>query len=111
MKKGRPGQSYNVGTGFRITNINLSKRIYKKIEKLFPNFKFNKKINKKITDRPGHDFRYAINSNKIRKELKWKPKISFNKGIQETINWYISNTRWLEYCSKKYKGQRLGLND
>ena len=111
MKKGKPGQSYNVGTGFRITNINLSIKIYKEVKKLFPNFKFNKKINKKIIDRPGHDFRYAINSNKIRKELKWRPKISFNKGIQETINWYISNIRWLKYCSKKYKGQRLGLND
>ena len=40
-----------------------------------------------------------------------EPKISFNKGIQDTINWYISNIRWLKYCSKKYKGQRLGLND
>jgi|MDSW01.1.fsa_nt_gb dTDP-glucose 4,6-dehydratase len=111
MKKGKPGENYNVGTGFRITNINLSKRIYKEIKKVFPNFRFNKKINKKIIDRPGHDFRYAINSNKIRKELKWKPKISFNKGIQDTINWYISNMLWLKYCSKKYKGQRLGLND
>ena len=111
MIKGKSGQSYNVGTGFRITNISLSKRIYKEIKKLFPKFKFNKKINKKIIDRPGHDFRYAINSNKIRTELKWKPKINFNKGIQDTINWYISNIRWLKYCSKKYKGQRLGLND
>jgi dTDP-glucose 4,6-dehydratase len=111
MKKGNPGQSYNVGTGFRITNINLSKMIYKEIKKLFPSLKLNKKINKKIADRPGHDFRYAINSNKIRTQLKWKPKISFNKGIQDTINWYISNIRWLKYCSKKYKGQRLGLND
>ena len=111
MKKGKSGQSYNVVTRFRIANINLSKVIYKEIKKLFPTFKFNKKINKKIADRPGHDFRYAINSNKIRNQLKWKPKISFNKGIQDTINWYISNIRWLKYCSKKYKGQRLGLND
>ena len=111
MKKGKSGQSYNVGTGFRITNINLSEKIYKELKRLFPNFKFNKEVNKKIIDRPGHDFRYAINSNKIRTELKWKPKISFNQGIQDTINWYISNIRWLKYCSKKYKGQRLGLND
>ena len=111
MNKGKSSQSYNVGTGFRITNISLSKKIYKEIKKLYPKFRFNKKINKKIIDRPGHDFRYAVNSNKIRTELKWKPKISFNKGIQDTINWYISNIRWLKYCSKKYKGQRLGLND
>ena len=111
MKKGRIGQNYNVGTGLRIQNIDLSKKVHRKIKKLFPNFRFNKKINKKIIDRPGHDFRYAINSKKIRTELNWTHKISFNKGIQDTINWYISNMRWLKYCSRKYKGQRLGLND
>ena len=111
MKKGQIGQNYNVGSGFRITNLDLSKKIYKKVKKLFKSSKLNKKIYKKILDRPGHDFRYAVNSNKIRNELKWKPKISFNKGIQDTIIWYILNVRWLKYCSKKYKGQRLGLND
>ncbi|SVD04837.1 uncharacterized protein METZ01_LOCUS357691, partial [marine metagenome] len=111
MKKGKIGHNYNVGTGHRIANINLSRIVYFKMKKLFPNFKFNKKIFKKITDRPGHDFRYAINSNKIRNKLNWKPKINFKDGIEDTINWYISNMRWLKYCSKKYKGQRLGLND
>ena len=111
MKKGKIGHNYNVGTGHRIANINLSKIVYFKMKKLFPNFKFNKKIFKKIADRPGHDFRYAINSNKIRNKLNWKPKINFKDGIEDTINWYISNMRWLKYCSKKYKGQRLGLND
>ena len=67
------------------------------------------KIFKKITDRPGHDFRYAINSRKIRKELNWKPKTKPSKGIENTIRWYISNVNWLKYCSKKYKGQRLGI--
>ena len=111
MKKGKIGESYNVGTGFRITNINLCKITYRKLKEIFPKFKFNKTIYKKIADRPGHDFRYAINSNKIRKELKWKPKINFKKGIQNTIEWYIKNKSWLKYCSKKYKGQRLGIND
>ena len=111
MKKGKIGNNYNVGTGYRITNINLSKIVYFKMKKLFPNFKFNKKIFHKIIDRPGHDFRYAINSNKIRNQLNWKPKINFKDGIEDTINWYVSNIRWLKYCSKKYKGQRLGLND
>ena len=109
MKKGKIGQNYNVGSGFRLTNINLSKMIYTKMSKLFPNFKLNKKIFKKITDRPGHDFRYAINSRKIRKELNWKPKTNPSKGIENTIRWYIANINWLKYCSKKYKGQRLGI--
>ena len=109
MKKGKIGQNYNVGSGFRLTNINLSKMIYTKMSKLFPNFKLNRKIFKKITDRPGHDFRYAINSRKIRKELNWKPKTHPSKGIENTIRWYIANINWLKYCSKKYKGQRLGI--
>ena len=71
----------------------------------------NKKISRKTFDRPGHDLRYAINSKKIRKKLNWKPSINFPKGIEETIKWYILNINWLKYCSKKYKGQRLGLND
>ena len=49
--------------------------------------------------------------NKMKNKLYWKPKINFNNGIENTINWYISNAEWLIYCSKKYKGQRLGLND
>lgn len=110
MKKGKIGQNYNVGSSYRVSNINLSKIIYLKIRKLFPNIKLNKKIFIKVTDRPGHDVRYAINSQKIRKKLSWRPSINFSQGIEETINWYISNPSWLKYCSKKYKGQRLGLN-
>ena len=111
MNRGKLGESYNVGTGHRISNIKLSRAIYFKIKRIFPNFKLNKKIYKNISDRPGHDFRYALNSNKMKNELYWKPKINFNNGIENTINWYISNAEWLIYCSKKYKGQRLGLND
>ena len=109
MKQGKIGQNYNVGSGYRLTNIDLSKMIYIKIKKIFPQLKLNKKFFKKTFDRPGHDIRYAINSKKIRKELNWKPTINFSRGIEDTINWYILNIRWLKYCSKKYKGQRLGL--
>jgi len=108
MRKGKIGENYNVGSGFRKTNIDLSRLIYKKIKKILPNIKLNKKIFKKVVDRPGHDLRYAINSQKIKKQLKWKPLVNFSDGIEKTIYWYISNQDWLKYCSKKYKGQRLG---
>ena len=86
------------------------------MKKLFPNFKFNKKIFKKITDRPGHDFRYAINSNKIRNKLNWKPKINFKDGINIMLNeiykwndpplWTPKKIKkatkiWFNYLSKK----------
>ena len=101
QKQGKIGQNYNVGSNFRLTNIDLSKMIYIKIKKIFPQLRLNKKIFEKTFDRPGHDIRYAINSKKIRKELNWKPTINFSRGIEETINWYILNIGWLKCCSKK----------
>ena len=62
-----------------------------------------------VKDRPGHDFRYALNSNKIRKKLKWKPKKNFKTGLEETIDWYIKNYKFYSYFSKKKFFKRLGL--
>ena len=61
-----------------------------------------------VTDRAGHDLRYAIDANKIMNELGWKPSLQFEEGIEKTINWYKKNKLWLNYCEKKYKGNRLG---
>ena len=62
-----------------------------------------------VKDRPGHDFRYALNSKKIRNHLKWKPKVSFNEGIKKTINWYLNNRSFLKSMSKRKYSARLGL--
>ena len=109
MKKGVNGDSYNVGSGKRLTNKELIALMYKKVKKI-------KKINLSkrnnyilVKDRPGHDERYALNSNKIKNKLKWKTKIKFDHGINSTLHWYLNNTSWLKYCKNKYKGQRLGL--
>ena len=98
--KGKSGESYNVGTGKNLKNIDLVKKILKicKIMKI--------KIGKKtkivfVKDRPGHDFRYALNNKKILKKLKWKSKISFDKGLRETIDWYLKNRKFLKNISKK----------
>ena len=107
FKNGKAGEFYNIGSNKNLTNIEICKALLK-ISKDKIKLNSNIKIHF-VKDRPGHDLRYAINSKKIRKELNWKPIINFHKGIEETINWYILNIRWLKYCSKKYKGQRLGL--
>jgi dTDP-glucose 4,6-dehydratase len=61
-------------------------------------------------DRPGHDFRYAINAGKIQKELNWMPKESFKTGIKKTIEWYLNNLNWCKNIEEKnYKRERLGL--
>ncbi len=106
--KGKPGESYNVGSGFNLTNIILVKKILK-ISKILK-IKIGKKV--KITfvkDRPGHDFRYALNSQKIRAKLKWRPKVNFEKGLKETIKWYLINKSFVKKILKKNYNKRLGL--
>ena len=62
-----------------------------------------------IKDRPGHDFRYALDSSKIQKKLKWKSKINFNMGLQNTFQWYFDNMNFFRSVSKKLYDKRLGL--
>ena len=61
-----------------------------------------------VKDRPGHDKRYALNSNKIRKHLKWKPVYNFLNGIKDTIQWYLKNDEWLNKLENKKYGNRIG---
>tara|TARA_Y200000002_G_scaffold382690_1_gene400763 strand:+ start:24 stop:1028 length:1005 start_codon:yes stop_codon:yes gene_type:complete len=98
--KGRSGEKYNIGSGIICSNIFL----VKKILKTFTNkkIKIGKKVKIKfVKDRPGHDFRYALNSNKIKKNLKWRAKINLNQGISKTIEWYIENQGYFKKLNEK----------
>ena len=107
--KGNGGESYNVGTNKNLENIDVVKKILKICKKM--NIKIGKKTKiKYVKDRPGHDFRYALNSNKIKEKLNWKSKISFDKGLEQTIRWYLINKNFLKNISKKDYQNRLGLN-
>ena len=105
-KKGRLGESYNVGSGININNLNLAKKLIslsaKKIVKKNIKIKF-------VKDRPGHDKRYALNSRKIYKDLKWKSKINLNHGLSGTFDWYLDNINFFKSFSKKLFFKRLGL--
>ena len=106
FKKGKIGESYNIGSGDIVSNNIVSKRLIK----LFKT-KINKDCKSKIVfvkDRPGHDLRYALNSNKIKK-LGWKKKLNLNKGLFLTIKWYLKNTQWIKKINKKKYSNRLGL--
>jgi len=106
--KGKIGESYNVGTGENLKNIDLVKEIFK----ICKNLKIEIGHKSKVTfvkDRPGHDFRYALNSRKINKKLKWKPKISLNDGLKKTVNWYFNNKKFLKNISKSKYEKRFGL--
>ncbi len=91
FNNGNCGETYNIGGNYEISNIDLANIIIK----IFDEIKLNNsgasnKLIEFVSDRPGHDFRYAIDFSKIKKQLGWTPKTNFDKGIRETINWYIS---------------------
>ncbi|MDC0902873.1 dTDP-glucose 4,6-dehydratase [Pelagibacteraceae bacterium] len=108
--KGKSGEKYNVGSNIVCNNIFLTKKILETFRKKKINIGNKVKI-KFVSDRPGHDFRYALNSTKIKKKLKWKPKINLNQGILMTIEWYLNNQNYFNDISKKLFVNRLGKND
>jgi dTDP-glucose 4,6-dehydratase len=87
LNKGKIGEAYNIGTGLEKTIINIADDILYILGK-------SKKLKKIVSDRPGHDSRYLLNSGKIIKQLKWRPKVSWNNGLAETVEWYRNNEKW-----------------
>jgi dTDP-glucose 4,6-dehydratase len=87
LTKGQPGQVYNVSAGNEVPNIAMVRKILKQLGKDEGMMAF-------VEDRPGHDIRYSLDSSRIRSELGWKPKHSFEKALKETIDWYVRNESW-----------------
>ena len=107
FQKGKVGEFYNIGSNKNLNNKEICKallKIAKNKIKLGPNAKIIF-----IKDRPGHDIRYALNSNKIKRDLKWKPKKSFEMGLKETVSWYLENNDYYKSLSKKDITKRLGV--
>ena len=107
FKKGKMGEFYNIGSNINSNNLDIAKllmHIAKKRIKLGKNVKI-----KFIKDRPGHDYRYALDSKKILKKLKWKSKISLKKGLENTFNWYFQNMKYYTSLKKKDITKRLGI--
>ena len=110
LNKGKKGESYNIGTGININNLNLTKLLLNIVKS--KKIKIGKRVKIKfVKDRPGHDLRYAINSNKIRKQLKWKPMTNFETGLNFTFEWYYKNNNFFKSFSKKLFFKRLGLKN
>jgi len=109
------GETFNIGGNNEIKNIEVVKKVCSILNELAPN-KLNgldsfSELITYVEDRPGHDVRYAINAQKINKDLGWVPKESFESGIQKTIEWYLSNNDWSDNIQNgSYQLERLGVN-
>ena len=108
FNRGKIGKNYNIGSGTRLKNIDLIKKLLRIAKK--KNIKLNKKtMIEFVFDRPGHDERYALNSSRIKREIGWKNKTNISNGLLKTIIWYMKNLNFFKKISKKNISKRLGL--
>jgi dTDP-glucose 4,6-dehydratase len=97
---GRPGETYNIGGNAEKTNVDVVREICAVLARERPGCDYAALITY-VTDRPGHDRRYAIDPAKIRRELRWTPDETFASGLARTVAWYLANTAWLESVATK----------
>lgn len=100
MRSGRIGETYNIGGHNELQNIHLIKLLIRSVDQMLGNPEGHSlSLIKYVTDRPGHDTRYAIDSRKINRELGWHPTVTVEEGIQKTVSWYLSHQDWLSYTT------------
>jgi dTDP-glucose 4,6-dehydratase len=110
LTRGRIGEKYNVGGRNERRNIDIVRRICEILDRERPLAESREKLIAFVTDRPGHDHRYAINADKLESELGWRARETFDTGIEKTICWYLDNEWWWRPLRDKvYTGERLGL--
>ena len=111
LTKGSVGATYCIGGDAERTNLQVIDAICAALDQLHPDGSPHDRLKTFVKDRPGHDHRYAINFSKIREELGWRPRHSFEEGMQSTVEWYLGNLAWCEaITSGNYQRERLGLS-
>ena len=110
IERGVPGETYNVGGRNERRNIDVVLRICAVLDELVPTDSPRADLIEYVTDRPGHDARYAIDATRLENELGWKAQENFDSGIEKTVRWYLENQWWWQPLRDQYDGQRLGLN-
>jgi dTDP-glucose 4,6-dehydratase len=113
LTQGRIGETYNVGGDSELKNIDVVGMICDLVDELRPG-KTNasrRDLITFVTDRPGHDLRYAVDCAKIRRELGWAPQETFASGLKKTVAWYLDHEDWWRgILARRYQGERLGLS-
>lgn len=118
LEKGSSGETYNIGGNNQPTNLEILEQLCSLLDEMVPDspFRPHRQLMQHVTDRPGHDRRYAINLDKIRKELGWEPSESLATGLRRTIRWYLDNSGWIDiirsqnnyknWIQKNYSGRQ-----
>jgi dTDP-glucose 4,6-dehydratase len=112
FEKGKVGQTYNIGGNNEKKNIDVVKTICVLLDEMRPRTEGHKyeELITYVKDRPGHDLRYAIDANKIMRDLGWMPRETFESGIRKTLTWYLENHTWCQHVQDgSYRRERLGL--
>ena len=113
LRRGKVGESYNVGGLNEQRNIEVVRAICTLLDELAPDPTGGprERLIEFVTDRPGHDLRYAIDPSKIEREIGWKPRYTFDSGLRQTVRWFLDNRGWWQrVMSGAYRGERLGLS-
>ncbi len=110
LERGSVGESYNIGGGAEVANIDLVRMICAILDRLRPEAAPHDRLISFVADRPGHDLRYAVDSSRIRAELGWQPSVALADGLQRTVEWFLDNEAWWRPLQERRGvGQRLGV--
>jgi dTDP-glucose 4,6-dehydratase len=110
LQQGRVGETYCIGGASEKTNMEVIDTLCNILDRQHPSSAPHNQLKTFVTDRPGHDHRYAIDFSKIKNELGWQPSYSFEEGMEQTVQWYLNHQEWCEnVTSGKYQRERLGI--
>ncbi|MEE4304466.1 MAG: dTDP-glucose 4,6-dehydratase [Wenzhouxiangella sp.] len=111
LEAGEPGRVYNIGGNAEMANLDVVHLLCDLLDERVPGERPRRELIEYVTDRPGHDRRYAIDANRIRDELGWEPSVDFTEGLTRTVDWYLENRDWWQRIRDgRYRSERLGVS-